>query len=76
MISSIVCIPETSYCPFGPLRNDTMPFDMTCLSSSDNGNEEIGTEFEVVTGTKEEEDPEPIRFQTIKTESEVSFVCV
>jgi hypothetical protein len=62
MLPSIVCITETSYCPFGPLRNDTVPFNMTCLSSSDNGNEETGIELEVVTDTKEEEDPEPIRF--------------
>jgi hypothetical protein len=44
--------------------------------SFDCENQVIGVKVEEVTDTEEEGDPQPITFQTITTESEVSFMSV
>ena len=58
------------------LRSGPVSCSETCLRSSDDEIEIIGINFEVATGIKEEELPEPILVQTIKTEPEVSFVSL
>ena len=51
------------------LRSDPGSCSETCLMSFDGENQVVGVKVEG-------EDPEAITFQTIKTESEVSFMSV
>ena len=57
------------------LKSDPVSRGETCLRSSVDGNEILGTNVEEVTGITEDL-PEPIPFPTIKTEPEVCFVAV
>ena len=58
------------------LKSDPSSCSETCLLSFDGENHVTGIKVEEVAGTEEEGDPQPITFQTIRTESEVSFKCV
>jgi len=58
------------------LRSDPGSCSETCLTSFDGENQVIGIEVEEVTNTEEEGDPQPVTFQTIRTEIEVSFMLV
>lgn len=58
------------------LRSDPGSGSETCLMSFDDENQVIGIKVEEVTDTEQEGDPHPITFQTVRTESEVSFMLV
>jgi hypothetical protein len=48
----------------------------TCLMSSGDGNKFLFIKVENVTDIKEDDDPEPVTAPVIKTEHEVSCICV
>jgi hypothetical protein len=58
------------------LRSGPVSCSETCLRSSDDRNEIMDIKVEEATDIKEEEHPEPIPFQTIKTEPEVRFMSL
>ena len=58
------------------LKGEPVSSNETCVSSTVDGNEVIGTEAEMVSSMTEEEDREPRTIPVIKTEPEVSVVPV
>ena len=67
--SSRLTMTEAANC-VDSLRSDPVSCSETCLTSSDDGNEIVGTNVEEATGIKVEEHPEPILVREIKTEPE------
>jgi len=58
------------------LRSDSDSCSETCQLSFDGENQVIGVKDEEVADTEEDGDPQSITFQTVRTESEVSFMSV
>ena len=58
------------------LRSDPGLCSETCQLSFDGENQVIGIKVEEVADTKEGGDPQPVTFQTVRTESGVSFMSV